>query len=48
MNPLGETVGDLTVCGLLDFGFHFGCSPPEWDSVGEAEAGAGGDQLAKE
>ncbi len=48
VNPSVETICNWHTCRSLDFPTQTASSPPEWPSVGEAEAGSGGDQPAKE
>jgi hypothetical protein len=48
VNPSVETLRNWHSCRLLNFPTHTASSSPELCSAGEAEAGSGGDQPAKE
>jgi len=48
VNPSVETKCDWHTCRLTVFPTQTASSPPQWSSAGEAEAGSGGDQPAKE
>jgi hypothetical protein len=48
VNPSVETNCNWRTCRSLNFCVQTASSPPEWSSVGEAEAGSGGDQPAEE
>src|SRR5208283_293007 len=48
VTPSAETKRNCDTCRLVNSSFQSTSSPPEWSSVGEAEAGSGGDQPAKE
>jgi hypothetical protein len=48
VNPSVETICNWHTCRLLNFSAQTAFSLPEWPSVGEAEAGSGGDQPAEE
>jgi hypothetical protein len=48
VNPSIETKYDWHTCRLTIFPSQIASSPPQWSSAGEAEAGSGGDQPAKE
>src|SRR5579863_7577201 len=48
VNPSVETKCNWHTCRLMNFSSQTASSPSEWSSAGEAEAGSGGDQPAKE